>query len=200
MAISVTDARDGIDFYTKCKVRFAEASFNVRKWRTNDPELKGILGEKEVKFNTSNHKVLGVPWEDIRDTLIINFDDFVTETFLENVTKRQMLRLVASFYDPLGLIQFVVVPLKILFQEACKLKADWDDPVPSELEEKWRRTINEIKGLGRFVVPRCYCYRDILNPIVHLEMHGFPDASLSAYGACVYLKFMLNVMGTFVLI
>ena len=29
LAISVTDARDGIDFYTKCKVRFAEASFNV---------------------------------------------------------------------------------------------------------------------------------------------------------------------------
>ena len=38
LVISVTDARDGIDFYTKCKVRFAEASFNVRKWRTNDPE------------------------------------------------------------------------------------------------------------------------------------------------------------------
>ena len=191
LAISVTDARDGIiDFYTKCKVRFAEASFNVRKWRTNDPELKGILAEKEIKFDTSNHKVLGVHWDDIRDTLIINFDDFVTETFLENVTKRQMLRLVASFYDPLGLIQFVVVSLKILFQEACKLKADWDDPVLSELEEKWRRTINEIKGLGRLVVPRCYCYRDIPNPIVHLEMHGFSDASLSAYGACVYLKFV----------
>ena len=60
----------------------------------------------------------------ISGTLIINFDDFVTETFLENVTKRQMLRLVASFYDPLGLIQFVVVSLKILFQEVCKLKAD----------------------------------------------------------------------------
>ena len=80
--------------------------------------------------------------------------------------------------------------MKILFQEACKLKADWDDPVPSGLEEKWRRTINEIKGLGRLVVPRCYCYRDILNPIVHLEMHGVSDASLSAYGACVYLKFV----------
>ena len=40
------------------------------------------------------------------------------------------------------------------------------------------------------MVPRCYCYRDILNPFVHLEMHGFSDASLSAYGAYVYLKFV----------
>ena len=54
LAISVTNARDRIDFYTKCKVRFAEAIFNVRKWRTNDPDLKGILADKEVKFGTSN--------------------------------------------------------------------------------------------------------------------------------------------------
>ena len=98
--------------------------------------------------------------------------------------------LVVSFYDPSGLIQFVIIPLKIIFQEACKLKADWDDPVPSELEVKWRRTINEIKGLGRLVVPRCYCYCDIPNQIVHLGMHGFSDDSLSAFGACVYFKFV----------
>ena len=109
LAISVTDARDGIDFYTKCKVRFAEASFKIRKWRTTDPELKGILADKEVKFDTSNYKVLRVHWDAIRDALIINFHDFVTGTFLENVTKRQMLGLVASFYDPLGLIQFLTV-------------------------------------------------------------------------------------------
>ena len=33
-------------------------------------------------------------------------------------------------------------------------------------------------------------HRDIPNPIVQFEMHGFSDASLSAYGACVYLKFV----------
>ena len=88
------------------------------------------------------------------------------------------------------MIQFVVVPLKILFQEACKLKAGWDDPVPSALAEKWRMTIIGIRGSERLVVPRCYCYRDIPNQNVQFEMHGLSDASLPAYGACVYLKFV----------
>ena len=126
--------------------------------------------------------MLGDHWDDIRDTLIINFDYFVT--------KRQMLRLVARFYDPLGLIQFVVVLLTILFQEACKLKVDWDDPVLSALEEKWHMTIHEIRGLERLVITRCYYYCDIPNPIIQFEMHGFSDTSLSAYRAYLYLKFV----------
>ena len=35
---------EGFEFYKKVKSRFSEASFNIRKWRTNDPELGESVG------------------------------------------------------------------------------------------------------------------------------------------------------------
>ena len=46
---SVKSSDEGIDFYHKCKIRFADAGFNIRKWRTNNEKLKNILTENEVK-------------------------------------------------------------------------------------------------------------------------------------------------------
>ena len=33
---SVPNSADAVDFYQKCKSRFKEASFNLRKWRMNE--------------------------------------------------------------------------------------------------------------------------------------------------------------------
>ena len=37
--ISVKTSNEAMEFYKKCKIRFAEAGFNVRKWRSNDVNL-----------------------------------------------------------------------------------------------------------------------------------------------------------------
>ena len=42
-------------------------------------------------------------------------------------TKRNLLKIVSSFYDPIGLIQPILTSLKILLQEAHRLKLGWDD-------------------------------------------------------------------------
>ena len=34
---------EGFEFYKKVKSRFSEASFSIRKWRTNDPELRKLI-------------------------------------------------------------------------------------------------------------------------------------------------------------
>ena len=74
---------EGFEFYKKVKSRFSEASFNIWKWRTNDPELRKLIHDyanrkivnierhvnREVpkyvnivnSFN--NEKVLGLYWD-----------------------------------------------------------------------------------------------------------------------------------------
>ena len=96
-----------------------------------------------MKYEISEiEKVLGINWNDSKDLLMINLDEFVREDVKE-VTKIDILKVMAGFYDPLGWIQSVVIKLKILFQEACKLKIGMDEKVPPELN----KTLTEIKNL-----------------------------------------------------
>ena len=39
--------KEGFEFYKKVKSRFSEASFNIRKWHTNDPELRKLIHDYE---------------------------------------------------------------------------------------------------------------------------------------------------------
>ena len=75
-----------------------------------------------MKFDTEEQgKVLGISWDEVGDLLIICYKDFLKKSRCIDLTKRDILRLIVSFYDPLGLIQPIIVQLKIIFQEICKL-------------------------------------------------------------------------------
>ena len=50
LSTSVQTSAAGIDLYDKCKSRFKKASFDVRKWRSNDPELRRKIAQNEVTF------------------------------------------------------------------------------------------------------------------------------------------------------
>ena len=187
---SVKSSDEGIDFYHKCKIRFADAGYNIRKWRTNNEKLKNILTENEVKYDDlANGTILGINWNSKDDLLILKFEEFFSD-ITENVTRRQIVKVMAGVYDLVGWIQPIVIKLKLLFQEACKLQIGWDDMVPEGLNKRWQNTIEQIRKLKEIVLPRCYSYSEVTNPIVKVVMHSFSDATLTAYGGCVYLKFI----------
>ena len=80
-------------------------------------------------------KALGLKWDVSRDTFSYVK---VVSTTSSTTTKRDMLRQVASLYDPLVLVIPIVILGRMLFQAATKLKLGWDDPVPRTLNVKWR--------------------------------------------------------------
>ena len=110
---SLSDTKDGFEFYMKCKIRFTEANFNLRKWRTNDSKLRAMIASNEVRDRDKSGNVLGIRWEEEQDLLVVTFKDYLENAVGEDITKRQILKVVAAFYDPLGLIQPFVVQLKI---------------------------------------------------------------------------------------
>ena len=99
-----------------------------------------------------------------------------------------MLRTLSSFFDPLGILQPIIVGLKIMFQEACKFTKDWDEVLSNDIQQKWFECINEIIQLKSIKVNRTYTKIDPSDPISNYKFHGFSDASDEAYGACIYLK------------
>ena len=178
--------QDASMHYTKLKTRFQTANFNFRKWRTNDDELRSLISNDDKTH--APEKILGVKWDEFEDTLIFDLQEICNISTSSTITKRTMLKTLASFFDPLGLLQPIVVGLKILFQEACKHTKDWDETLPQQLQERWNERIQELDELQIVDVQRPYITNDAADPVVSYELHGYSDASSDAYGACVYLK------------
>lgn len=86
-------------------------------------------------------------------------------------------------YDPLGLSGPVITKAKIFMQELWKLKLQWDESLPQSLHSAWFEYISNFDSIHRFTFPR---YVSMLNS--KIQIHAFCDASLAAYGACVYIR------------
>ncbi|XP_047143059.1 uncharacterized protein LOC124817258 [Hydra vulgaris] len=111
-------------FYQKCKYHLQEAGFNLRKFESNCKDLENLVNEQSFKSHNTT-KVLGLNWNKEKDILTFDLAKVLTE-MKANPTKRDILRFIASIFDPLGIINPVVVRLKIFFQEVCSSKVEWD--------------------------------------------------------------------------
>ncbi|XP_071577734.1 uncharacterized protein [Temnothorax nylanderi] len=79
----------------------------------------------------------------------------------------------------------VVITAKILMQQLWLLRCDWDEVIPNDLLCKWRDYYSQLPLLRQITIPRWTGYG---SDTLTAEIHGFADASASAYGAVVYLK------------
>ena len=69
---------DGIQTYETMKSRFADVNFNLRKWRTNNAELRTYINDREksdvadASITSTPDKVLGFGWDENTDELVIS--------------------------------------------------------------------------------------------------------------------------------
>ena len=126
---------------------FREGGFNLRKFLTSSRPLQERIDRQESPESSSHHeptysettlgvfqvpkvgehKILGVPWNPESDRLIFDVT-CIAKLALDLIpTKRNLVSLIGKFYDPLGYLSPVVIKYKILFQQLCQSKIEWDD-------------------------------------------------------------------------
>lgn len=105
-----------------------------------------------------------------------------------SATKRTVLSTIAQLFDPLGLIGPIIVAAKIIMQCILMAKIDWDCELPSDILIDWNKFISDMPHLARLSIPRLFLDREF----VQLKLHGFADASLKAFGACIYFRAVYN--------
>ena len=72
----------------------------------------------------------------------------------------------------------------------CLEKLDWDDYLTGDSLKLWLKIMESFKTmLNVLIINRQYCFYDVNDPFVSVQLHGFCDASLRAYGCCIYLRF-----------
>ena len=115
--------------------------FNLYKWHFNIPPLETnkttTLSELTYVtqiFQTSSNKakILDVPWRKLTDSLSVSFS-----IFQQRVTKRNILKLVASIYDPPDIIFPCHVLVNIIYSKLCVEKIQWDAEIPVHLRNKF---------------------------------------------------------------
>ena len=67
-------------------------------------------------------KILGVIWDEQIDDFIFDFAEICKFSKGLNVTKRKLLKILATFYDPICVLQTIMINFKILFQQICRTK------------------------------------------------------------------------------
>ena len=85
------------------------------------------------------------------------------------------------------MISPITVQVKILFQELCKDKKDWGEPLEGSCKSIWQRVVTQLQGVKPLTLPRRY-YAGTEGELIASELHRFCDASAKAYGAVVFLR------------
>ena len=134
-----------MEFYEKSKSFLKEANFDLRKWDTNSFELKKFIdsngnnSRSDMDISDSEtyvenlhgsssvyRKVLGLNWDTGVDDFIFGFENILRTAEKLDITKRNILRVAAMFFDPLGPISPITLQPKLIFQELCRSKLEWD--------------------------------------------------------------------------
>ncbi|GFX42562.1 integrase catalytic domain-containing protein [Trichonephila clavipes] len=168
---NVKEQENFIDIASKL---LSKGCFNLRGWQSN-------VASKYVSQHTGEASVLGMLWNLDKDTLRcnINFEILTCET---KITKRFILSTVQKVFDANGLLSPATLPPKLLLQETWKLKLPWDSELPKNIVNKFMKWSNEMYLLKEVTVPRYITINETS------ELHIFVDASKSSYGACVFVR------------
>ena len=171
----------------------AQGSFHIRKWVANDQRIidsipeqdraklftyTTLLGTTEKQADTTS--ALGYTYNPFKDQFIFNSYELLIQKNENDM--RSVASLLASLYDPLGIISpFVLLARKIL-KYLYEQKLTWNDKVPKEILSLWADWCHQVKFLQNLSIPR---YISTSNESIYLVC---ADASLEGFGCCTHVR------------
>ena len=160
------------------KLMCQEGGFNLTKFASSSKRILQSIPEKDRKIGVKNNdlleslpeeRALGVWWNVENDTLRIKIN--LKE---KPLTRRGVLSVLSSNYDPLGFDAPFLLKGKQIMQKLCQLNLKWDEDIPDEISNEWLRKENlpnfEIIYLRR-------CFKPLgFEKVVDCSLHRFSDA------------------------
>ncbi|XP_063965022.1 uncharacterized protein LOC135156447 [Lytechinus pictus] len=168
-----------------------DGGFRLHKWISSNPSVLQSIPEEERAKNIKGldlnrdalpvERALGVTWDVEMDCLLYKF-----RPRDKPPTRRGILSIVSSIYDPLGYIIPFTLRAKIILQELTRLNLGWDEIIPVTEMEKWNEWLIDLPKMADFQVNRCVKPHNF-GEVKEYEVHHFADASEMAYGVSSYL-------------
>ena len=167
--------------------------FELTKWKSTHPEVLNEEGHdapenQKVEFSDifdmePTQKVLGVWYSFDGDFFALKVHDRIK---VPAETRRQVLQKSASVFDPMGFFCPGILPARLIFQEATRLRLGWDDKLPENLKKEFDKWRDELVGMQDLRIPRWVATLSTTDGMA--ELHVFCDASQVGYGVCAYRR------------
>jgi hypothetical protein len=103
-------------------------------------------------------------------------------------TRRNILSIIASVYDPLGMVAPYILKAKEILQTLCQRKVGWDEEIPQDQKQEWDIWLQDFPRLREVKIDRCFKAASVLQPY-QVQLHHFADASERGYGTVSYLRY-----------
>ena len=176
---SCTSSNDLCETSLECTRHLKQGGFTLRAWASNCTALTKQLPKDKIIESDKDIKVLGYLINVEKDTMSSK-----TCTFNEKAeTKRQILSSASNFFDPLGFFAPVTSYSKLILREISNLKLDWDDPIPSSLQNDWQTFAMQCNSH----LNNIEFARHTFNNDSPLNLHVFSDASTKLLGVAIYV-------------
>ncbi|XP_013392383.1 uncharacterized protein LOC106160350 [Lingula anatina] len=189
---SLHTEEEAIHFVTKVTQLLDKGGFKITKWISNSSKVLESIPESDRNPKVKDldleklpiEKALGVLWDTEKDSF-----GFKVKVKEKPATRRGILSIISSVYDPLGFTAPCMLQAKILLQDLARAKLDWDEEISEQNFRIWQRWLSEVHKLAKFSSPRC------LKPckfglVESCQLHHFSDASQVGYGAVSYARLM----------
>jgi hypothetical protein len=183
------NAEEALSIQNELQCLLKAGGFELRKWCSNDTGLLNSIAPERresqlpLQLDRGEHvRTLGLLWDPGKDIFQIHrgFRETRESKFHRFPTKRQVLAIIASIFDPLGLIGPIVVQGKIFLQQLWLAKLDWDQCLPTNILPQWHNWYENLQHIDRITIDRLVTIKGVLSDV---QLHGFSDASEKAYGA-----------------
>ena len=187
---STNSDEKAIQLVNELRELLAKGGFRLTKWVSNSKDVMNALPEsersasvKDLDFSEPHlERALGVQWNVTSDQLAfkISIKD-------KPETRRGILSIVSSIYDPLGSTAPFILKAKLILQDLCRKGLDWDDKIVEEDQQRWKTWLNQLPKLEELAINRCFKPENF-GEITSSQLHHFSDASQQGYGAVTYLR------------
>ena len=177
---------EAFELFTESKKLLKEGQCHAHKVMSNSQRFMDMVApEDRAEAPDGSYKALGVTWDIHEDSLQVSLSvDFDSSS---KVTKRLVLSTFSSVFDVIGFAAPLILEVRLIFQELCRLKLSWDDPIPEEFRSRFIQWVDKARQLKCVSVPR---NQKPSFEISHVELHHFADASSVAFAACSYIRFI----------
>ncbi|KRY21777.1 Gamma-tubulin complex component 4 [Trichinella patagoniensis] len=169
------------------QVRIAEQDRDACRflWRDKSGELSHLRLQR-VCFGLTCSPFLAInTWDRRGDVLTFSPPAMVNSPSGES--KRSLLSTAFRVFDPVGCLAPFTVRAKMFLQTLWQRGTSWDEPLPHDVMEQWRRWKQELPHLSKIRLPRALV-PVALGQVTRLEIHAFCDSSEKAYGAVAYMR------------